>query len=123
MFCHEDQLTQAKAGKNPEFPLFIRLVLLRNHPPPFFLFSLVLLRNHKLQLEFQSVNAVDSVDIIDVDNLQSLVIIQNYSYILIQGTYLPAQDTIMTYLRLLHTCDSSHIYAATELFEQLRDNN
>jgi hypothetical protein len=40
------------------------------------------------------------------------VIIPNYSYILIQGTYLPAQD-IMTYLQLLHTCGSLYLYVGT----------
>jgi hypothetical protein len=42
-----DQLTQAKVGKNPEFPIFIRLLLLRNHPPPL-VCRLVLLCNHRL---------------------------------------------------------------------------
>jgi hypothetical protein len=64
------------------------------------------------QLGLQSAKAVDSADIIDVDNLQLLGIIPDYSYILIQGKYLPAAD-IMTYIRLLHTCDSSYIYVGT----------
>jgi hypothetical protein len=64
------------------------------------------------QLGFESENAVNSVDIIDVDNLQLQVIMPNYSYILIQGKYLPA-EYIMTYLQLLYTCDSSYIYVGT----------
>jgi hypothetical protein len=61
------------------------------------------------QLRFQSANAVDSADIIGVDNLQSQVIIKKYSYILIQGKYLLAQE-IMTYLRVIQTGDSSYLY-------------
>jgi hypothetical protein len=60
--------------------------------------------------------AIDSADSIDVDNLQLQVIITNYSYILIRGTFFPAED-IMTCPRLLHTCESSYMYAGTYVWQ------
>jgi hypothetical protein len=39
MFCHGDQLTQAKVGKNPQLPICIRVVFLHNHSLPFVSFG------------------------------------------------------------------------------------
>jgi hypothetical protein len=63
-------------------------------------------------MELQSAQEDDSSDIIAVDNFQLTSIIPNYSYILIQGKYLPAQD-IISYLRILHSWDSSYLYMGT----------
>jgi hypothetical protein len=60
--------------------------------------------DHRHQMELQSA--------ITIDILQLPSIIPNYSYILIQGNYLSAQE-IMSYIQILYSWDGSYLYMGT----------